>query len=110
MTSLIQTSNKQSNCFYFGDNDQAPPKGEVKYMNAFTKSTSASAKENKFFHFANFIFSMVGGRGGGGGSKYKRGLNVRVFFAVGLIFPVMACFFQPSLLLLFMNFLTNQQQ
>ena len=79
MTSLIQTSNKQSNCFYFGDNDQAPPKGEVKYMNAFTKSTSASAKENNFFHFANFIFSMVGGRGGGGKSKYKRGLNVRVF-------------------------------
>lgn len=80
MTSLIQTSNKQSNCFYFGDNDQAPPKGEVKYMNAFAKSTSASAKENNFSHFANFIFSMVRGRGGGGReSKYKRRLNVRVF-------------------------------
>lgn len=32
-------------------------------MNAFTKSTSASTKENNFVHFANFIFSMVGGRG-----------------------------------------------
>lgn len=30
-------------------------------MNAFTKSTSASTKENNFVHFANFIFSMVGG-------------------------------------------------
>lgn len=28
------------------------------------KSTSASTKENNFVHFANFIFSMVGGRGG----------------------------------------------
>lgn len=46
-------------------------------MNAFTKSTSASTKENNFVHFANFIFSMVGG--GRGGSKYKRRLNVRVF-------------------------------
>lgn len=46
-------------------------------MNAFTKSTPASTKENNFVHFANFIFSMVGG--GGGGSKYKRRLNVRVF-------------------------------
>lgn len=46
-------------------------------MNTFTKSTSASTKENNFVHFANFIFSMVGG--GGGGSKYKRRLNVRVF-------------------------------
>ena len=45
-------------------------------MNTFTKSTSASTKENNFVHFANFIFSMVGG---GGGSKYKRRLNVRVF-------------------------------
>ena len=34
-------------------------------MNAFTKSTSASTRENNFVHFANFIFSMVGGRGGG---------------------------------------------
>lgn len=41
------------------------------------KSTSASTKENNFVHFANFIFSMVGGRGGE--SKYKRRLNVRVF-------------------------------
>lgn len=28
------------------------------------KSTSASTKENNFVHFANFIFSMVGGGGG----------------------------------------------
>lgn len=33
-------------------------------MNAFTKSTPASTKENNFVHFANFIFSMVGGGGG----------------------------------------------
>lgn len=32
-------------------------------MNAFTKSTSASTKKNNFVHFANFIFSMVGGGG-----------------------------------------------